>query len=106
MTDTSIIPGEDGEPSNCPRCSGKVFEAEKMNTKRAMYHKKCFTCTACKSSLDYFSAIEGPDDEVYCRVCYLRAFGPGGKNKYGDKTYFEAEDADPDACLRCHGKVS
>ncbi len=43
--------------------------------------------------------------QVYCRVCYLKNFGPGGKNKYGDKTHFEAEDADPDACLRCHGKV-
>lgn len=23
-TDTSIIPGDDGEPNNCPRCNGKV----------------------------------------------------------------------------------
>ncbi len=43
--------------------------------------------------------------QVYCRVCYLKNFGPGGKNKFGDKTHFEAEDADPDACIRCHGKV-
>jgi len=38
-------------------------------------------------------------------VCYRRHFGTGGKNKYGNKTYFEAEDADPDACIRCHGRV-
>ena len=41
-----------------------MFEAEKMNTKRAFYHKRCFACLQCKSSLDYYSAIEGPDDEV------------------------------------------
>lgn len=95
--DTSVIPGEEGEPTNCPRCHGKVcsfkssngikawakpmemvpffclvifsfalqvFEAERMSTKKALYHKKCFTCIKCKSALDYFSAIEGPDDEV------------------------------------------
>jgi hypothetical protein len=24
-TDTTIIPGEEGEPNNCPRCHGKVI---------------------------------------------------------------------------------
>ena len=42
----------------------QVFEAEKMNTKRGLYHKKCFSCVACKSQLHYYGAIEGPDDEV------------------------------------------
>ena len=38
-------------------------------------------------------------------MCYLRNFGPGGKNKYGDKTHFDTEESDPDACIRCKGKV-
>ena len=42
----------------------QVFEAEKMNTKKGMYHKKCFACISCKSQLHYYGAIEGPDDEV------------------------------------------
>lgn len=97
-----------------------------MNTKKGLYHKRCFSCIACKSQLHYYGAIEGPDDEVlfddvarkkttiplffllqvYCRVCYLRAYGPGGKNKYGEVTPFpvESEDA-PEACVRCHSKV-
>ena len=41
-----------------------MFEAEKMNTKRGLYHKKCFSCIKCKSQVGYFNAIEGPDDEV------------------------------------------
>ena len=42
----------------------QVFEAEKMNTKRGLYHKKCFSCIKCKTNVGYFNAIEGPDDEV------------------------------------------
>ena len=42
----------------------KVFEAEKMTTKRGSYHKKCFACIKCKSNLNYSNGIEGPDDEV------------------------------------------
>ena len=30
--DVKAIPGEDGDKLTCPRCSGKVFEAEKMVT--------------------------------------------------------------------------
>jgi len=105
-SDTAAITGEDGEPSNCPRCGGKVFEAEKMTTKRGLYHKKCFSCISCRCQLHYYGAIEGPDDEVYCRVCYLKAYGPGGKNKYGDSTPFPVEDEEsPEACIRCHSKV-
>ena len=77
-----------------------------MNTKKGLYHKKCFSCISCRSQLHYYGAIEGPDDEVYCRVCYLRAYGPGGKNKYGDATPYPVEDEEcPEACVRCHSKV-
>lgn len=55
----------------------QVFEAEKMITKRGWYHKKCFACCKCKTQLDYFNCIEGPDDDIYCKVCYLRFWGPG-----------------------------
>ena len=60
-----------------PLPPSQVFEAEKMNTKRGLYHKKCFACCKCKSQLDYFNCIEGPDDDIYCKVCYLRYWGPG-----------------------------
>jgi len=104
-TDTSVLPGEDGDRECCPRCNGKVFEAEKMTTKRGLYHKKCFACIKCKSQLGYFGAIEGPDDEVYCKVCYRKFWGPGGKNRLGEKDKVECEEDDPDACVRCAGKV-
>lgn len=39
--DTTAIPGG-GDRDACVKCSGKVFEAEKMVAKRGLYHKKCF----------------------------------------------------------------
>ena len=104
--DTTTVPGEEGERECCPKCNGKVFEAEKMITKRGLYHKKCFACVKCKHQLDYFLAIEGPDNEVYCKVCYKKTYGPGGRNAYGDNTPFPADgEEDEDACNRCKGKV-
>lgn len=104
-TDMSVIPGEAGERESCPRCNGKVFEAEKMASKRGLYHKKCFSCIKCRGQVDYYGAIEGPDDEIYCKVCYLRHWGPGGRNAYNDKTLFKTDASDEDACVRCTGKV-
>jgi len=103
--DTSVIPGDAGDRETCGRCNGKVFEAEKMTTKRGLYHKKCFACIKCKTQVGYYGAIEGPDDEVYCTVCYRKHWGPGGKNKFGEKTPFPTEESDEDSCVRCKGKV-
>jgi len=102
--DMTVILAEE-EKDGCPRCSGKVFEAEKMNTKRGLYHKKCFSCIKCKTQVGYFNAIEGPDDEVYCKVCYLRFHGPGGHNKFGEKDTFPCDEESPEACIRCKGQV-
>lgn len=53
-------------------------------------------------SLTFFIYLEF---QVYCKVCYLRNYGPGGKNKYGEKTKFETDEDDAEACVRCKGKV-
>ena len=51
--DTAAIPGEEGDRETCTRCNGKVFEAEKMTTKRGLYHKKCFACIKCRTQMGY-----------------------------------------------------
>ena len=44
---------------------------------------------------------------MYCRVCYLRAYGPGGKNKFGEANPVAMDDESaPEACVRCHSKVN
>ena len=40
--------GDEGDLDVCPRCAGKVFEAEKQVAKSGSYHRKCFTCAECK----------------------------------------------------------
>ena len=45
--DTSLIKPSEPE-GGCPRCEGAVFQAEEINIKGRMYHKKCLSCKQCK----------------------------------------------------------
>ena len=49
--DTTSIMGE-AELGTCPRCSGKVFSAEKMVAASGHYHRHCFRCFTCNQPLD------------------------------------------------------
>ena len=60
-----------GDKRKCPRCSGKVFEAEKMVSDSGWYHRHCFRCNLCTEPLDSLTVCEGPDSKIYCR--YVRA---------------------------------
>ena len=48
IINTTSIKAKEGDKDACPRCLGKVFEAEKMMTRYRVYHRKCFTCKECK----------------------------------------------------------
>ena len=50
IINTTSIKAKEGDKDACPRCLGKVFEAEKMMTRYRVYHRKCFTCEECKVS--------------------------------------------------------
>lgn len=62
----------------CMRCGFAVYEAEKMISKNHVFHKRCFTCRDCHKSLDSTNLCDSPDNEIYCRGCYGRNFGPKG----------------------------
>lgn len=53
LLDTSIIKGQEGEEGKgaCPRCSGKVFHAERVEVKGRIYHKRCASCLVCAKPL-------------------------------------------------------
>ena len=57
--DVKAIQGEDGEKNCCPRCGGKVFEAERCVTRIGSYHKACFSCIECSKKLDSTTVCEG-----------------------------------------------
>ncbi|XP_064114114.1 muscle LIM protein Mlp84B-like isoform X3 [Macrobrachium nipponense] len=125
----AILPTPEGEIP-CPRCGGRVFTAELMLAKGRPYHKKCFKCKVCKRPLDSMVHCDGPDNEVYCKLCYAKKYGPkgygfaaggggvlvaenipGGEDMPGvnpasatlDVTKIKAEDGK--GCPRCGGKV-
>jgi len=105
-TDLGQIAAED-EKDGCPRCTGKVFEAEKMTTKNGLYHKKCFTCGNCKRALDYQLCTEGPDANIYCKLCYAHMFGHKAKPNLNvaDVAAIPGEDGNANTCPRCGGMV-
>ena len=63
IVETFTIQGSEDGDASCPRCNGKVFEAEKMISMRNVYHKRCFTCKECERPMDQFIACDAPDGE-------------------------------------------
>ena len=62
---TTSILAESGAPDQCPKCLGKVFQAEKILSANAAYHKACFRCAEveCGKSLDSTSYCDSPQGE-------------------------------------------
>ena len=107
VTSTSIIKGTDSSQC-CPRCHGVVFDAEKMSMRSGDYHKKCFTCAACRRNLDYLLAVDGPNaQDVFCQSCYIKNFGPTEikYNLVSDPTSLKIENGHHPGCKRCGGAV-
>lgn len=83
----------------------KVFEAEKMTTRNRYFHRNCFSCCNCNHPLDYTTCMEGPNNEIYCKTCYVKEYFTGGRNKFGETRAPLAEEGDKDACPKCRCKV-
>ena len=105
LNDTEVIKTMDNDPDKCPRCFGKVFDAEKMSMKVGNYHKKCFACVSCLRKLDFSTACDGVDD-IYCNNCYFKTFGPVGvKYQVPTETGKIRPENEDLACPRCLGAV-
>ena len=104
--DCTQLQGEEGDADVCPRCTGRVFEAEKQIAKPGSYHRRCFTCVECKHQMDPTNFANGPDNEIYCVHCYELIHGKKAKTKSMplDTTSIMGE-AELGTCPRCSGKV-
>ena len=80
MVNTTLIKAEDGDKDKCPKCGGKVFEAEKISSGSFAYHRLCFTCTECSRGLDSFTCCSGPNKALMCSNCYIKLYGPNIQN--------------------------
>lgn len=98
VIDTAKIKAPPGK--GCPRCGGVVFAAEQVLAKGRVriffqawkrkknyydflvfsqpWHIKCFKCRDCRHVLDSIIACDGPDNDVYCKTCYGKKWGPHG----------------------------
>jgi len=61
----------------CPRCGGRVYEAERRSTAGLNFHATCFNCKDCHKALDSTSVCDN-EGEIYCKGCYGKNFGPKG----------------------------
>ena len=69
--ETWVIKAEKDSQDCCPKCGGKVFEAEKMVTANGKwFHRNCFRCVTCNNMLDSLNNNDGPDGSLYCKMCY------------------------------------
>ena len=69
--ETWVIKAEKDSQDCCPKCGGKVFEAEKMVTANGKwFHRNCFRCVTCNNMLDSLNNNDGPDGNLYCKMCY------------------------------------
>lgn len=64
-------------PDNCPKCGKKVFFAEQVQALRRKFHKLCFKCSLCNKLLQPGACSEH-DDNLFCKNCYGKQFGPKG----------------------------
>jgi len=77
---TTTILARPGDKDCCPRCGGRVFQAERVLSAKGVYHRACFRCAEveCGRSLDASSYCDSPQGLVFCKTCYARLHGPQG----------------------------
>ncbi|KAJ1841850.1 hypothetical protein LPJ70_004063, partial [Coemansia sp. RSA 2708] len=63
----------------CPRCTKPIYHAEKVVGPGGPWHRACFKCKQCSTTLDS-SKLTEHDGEAFCRSCYTKLFSPRGYN--------------------------
>ncbi|XP_012945698.2 cysteine and glycine-rich protein 1 [Aplysia californica] len=61
----------------CHRCGKVVYMAERCAGGAKYFHKSCFRCNSCGINLDS-NRLCLREEEIYCKVCYGKNFGPKG----------------------------
>ena len=118
-TDTIKAPDGDG----CPKCSGAVFDAEKVVASNGkIYHKSCAKCSHCSTVLTSLNLSSDKDGTIFCQGCYCRKYGGASYRAVGTSAWVDGSqhraqlnnqdlshlkpviDGD-EGCLRCGGAV-
>ena len=68
-------------PRRCTTCNDAVYFAEAVDQAGTVWHKRCFRCQTCSTTLNSknFAAHLGKEGtELFCRPCHAKAYGTGG----------------------------
>ncbi|KAI3381035.1 hypothetical protein SNEBB_004843 [Seison nebaliae] len=65
------------KPEKCPKCSKTVYKAEGVNILGRLTHRFCVKCAECNKLLEIGKFVDH-NDNIYCRTCYSRSYGPAG----------------------------
>ncbi|XP_052248930.1 cysteine and glycine-rich protein 1-like [Dreissena polymorpha] len=87
----------------CPRCTKPVYFAEQMLALGKKYHKLCLKCAECNKLLDSYTCTNH-EDEVFCKACYSKKFGPKGYGFAGGASGLSMDTGTPFEVTR--GNVS
>lgn len=87
----------------CPRCAKPVYFAEQMLALGKKYHKLCLKCGECNKLLDSYTCTNH-EDEIYCKACYGKKFGPKGYGFAGGASGLSMDTGKPFEVTR--GNVS
>uniref|UniRef100_A0A8D0EEJ5 Cysteine-rich protein 2 n=1 Tax=Salvator merianae TaxID=96440 RepID=A0A8D0EEJ5_SALMN len=83
-----------GEANICPRCSKKVYFAEKVTSLGKDWHRPCLRCERCGKTLNPGGHAEH-DGQPYChKPCYGILFGPKGVNIGAVGSYIYDKDSE------------
>jgi hypothetical protein len=74
------MPPKFGGAEKCGRCTKSVFFAERVIAEGKPYHKACFVCARCRKGLES-TTVTGHGDEIFCKACYGKEFGPAGTSR-------------------------
>ncbi|CAI9743286.1 muscle LIM protein Mlp84B isoform X3 [Octopus vulgaris] len=78
----------------CPRCDKAVYFAEEVRALGKKWHKLCLKCAKCNNLLDSTTCTDH-DNEVFCRACYAKHFGPKGYGFAGGASGLSMDTGDP-----------
>eukprot|EP01099_Mayorella_cantabrigiensis_P002025 TRINITY_DN1882_c0_g1_i1.p1 TRINITY_DN1882_c0_g1~~TRINITY_DN1882_c0_g1_i1.p1 ORF type:complete len:549 (-),score=84.03 TRINITY_DN1882_c0_g1_i1:111-1757(-) len=63
----------------CPKCSKRVYHAERVQAGGMVWHNTCFKCETCGKKLS-LGQESLKDDKVYCKQDYLKLYSSVGSN--------------------------
>jgi len=62
----------------CGRCSKAVYPQEKIAYDNVAYHKSCFKCLQCTSTITTATSVAKMEGNIYCKNCFKKNFREKG----------------------------